>query len=157
MNPGRTWGNYFSRAAFWGGCLAAVSAGAQATNPAAPVLTAPALPEAGLSLLRVFGALALVLGLFLGGAYLFKNWQRLAVQHGRAPKLQLLETRSLGGRHSVFVIGYEQERFLIATSPTGVSLLSQLPNAEAELPPAPGGNLPPPTFAQALARVLKGK
>ena len=117
---------------------------------------APALPDAGLSLLRVFGALALVIGLFLGGAWVFKNGKRLAVQRGRAPKLNILETRSLGGRHSVSVIGYEQERFLIASSPAGVSLLSHLPNAAENETPAPEKTAPP-SFAQALAQVLKGK
>jgi flagellar biogenesis protein FliO len=133
------------------------SAFAQTTNSAAPPLIAPALPDAGLSLLRVFGALALVIGLFLGGVWLFKNWQRLSVQRGRAPQLNILETRSLGGRHAVFVIGYEQERFLVATSPAGVNLLSHLPNAADEETPAPEKTSPPPSFAQALTQVLKGK
>jgi flagellar biogenesis protein FliO len=133
------------------------SAFGQTTNSVATSLTAPALPDAGLSLLRVFGALALVIGIFLGGIWLFKNWQRLAVQRGRAPKLNILETRSLGGRHSVSVIGYEQERFLIASSPAGVNLLSHLPNAAEAEPSVPEKNSPPPSFAQALAQVLKGK
>jgi flagellar biogenesis protein FliO len=133
------------------------SAFAESTNSVATSLTAPALPDAGLSLLRVFGALALVIGLFLGGAWLFKNWKRLAVQRGRAPKLNILETRSLGGRHAVFVVGYEQERFLIASSPAGVSLLSHLPNAAEAESPAPEKTTPQPSFAQALTQVLKGK
>ena len=157
MNHGRTSGNYISSAAIASGWFAAVSAGAQSTNAVATALTAPALPDAGLSLLRVFGALSLVLGLFLGGVCLFKNWKRLAVQRGHAPKLNILETRSLGGRHAVSVVGYEQERFLIATSPTGVNLLSHLPSAVEGETPAPGLSSPPPSFAQALARVLKGK
>jgi len=66
------------------------------TNSPAPL--APALPDAGVSLLRITGALALVLGIFLGGAWLFKNWQRLAVPRSRQPKLNILETRSLGAR-----------------------------------------------------------
>jgi flagellar biogenesis protein FliO len=132
------------------------SAFAQSTNSAVVPLTVPSLPDAGLSVIRVFGALALVIGLFLGGVWLFKNWKRLAVQRGCAPKLNILETRSLGGRHSVSVIGYEQERFLIATSPTGVNLLSHLPNAAENDEPAPEKTTPP-SFAQALTRVLKGK
>jgi flagellar biogenesis protein FliO len=87
----------------------------------------PSLPDAGVSFIRVIGALALVIGLFLGGVWFFKNWQRLAVQRGRAPKLNILETRSLGGRQAIFVVGYNQERFLISSSPTGVNLLSHLP------------------------------
>jgi flagellar biogenesis protein FliO len=120
-------------------------------------VAAPPFPDAGVSLIRVTGALALVLGLFLGGAWVFKNWQRLAVQRGRQPKLNLLETRSLGARQAVFVVAYERQRFLVATSPAGVNLLSHLPDAETtETEPAerPGA---PMAFGQALAQVLKRK
>jgi flagellar biogenesis protein FliO len=122
-----------------------------------PPVAAPAFPEAGISLLRVTGALALVLGLFLCGAWLFKNWQRLAIQRGRQPKLNVLETRSLGARQAVFVVGYEHQRFLVATSAAGVNLLSHLPDAEAgETAPVekPAG---PMSFGQALSQVLKRK
>jgi len=126
-------------------------------DPAAAPLTAPSLPDAGVSLIRVTGALALVLGLFLGGAWVFKNWQRLSIQRGRQPKLNILETRSLGARQAVFVVAFERQRFLVATSAAGVSLLSHLPDAEAsepELAEKPGA---PMSFAQALTQVLKKK
>ncbi len=89
------------------------------------------MPDAGVSLLRVTGSLAIVLGIFLGGVWLYKNWQRLALQRGHAPKLNILETRPLGARQSIFVVGYEQQRFLVATSPAGVNLVSHLPDAAA--------------------------
>jgi flagellar biogenesis protein FliO len=128
------------------------------TNSTNLPLTAPTLPDAGLSLFRVVGALALVIGLFLGGVWFFRNWQRIAIQRGRAPKLNVLETRSLGGRHALFVVGYEQERFLIASSPSGVNLVSHLPTAvgSAESEATKTGT-PSPSFAQALTQVLKGK
>ena len=124
-------------------------------DPAGPSLAAPPLPDAGGSLIRVIGALALVLGVFLGGAWLFKNWQRLAIQRGRQPKLNILETRSLGARQAVFVVAYERQRFLVATSSSGVNLLSHLPDADAgeiESAEKPGA---PMTFGQALSQVLK--
>jgi len=120
-------------------------------------ITPPPFPYAAGSLIRVTGALALVLGLFLGGVWLFKNWQRLSLQHGHRPKLNILETRSLGARQAIFVVGYERQRFLVATSPAGVNLVSHLPDAEAgepETPEKPGGPMP---FSQALAQVLKRK
>ena len=121
------------------------------------VTAAPPLPDVGGSFIRVLGALALVLGIFLGGVWLFKNWQRLAARGGQVPKLNILETRSLGARQGIFVIGYDKQRFLIASSPTGVNLLSHLPEAEAgETTTAPATAAPLP-FAQALATVLKGK
>jgi len=128
---------------------------AQSTNAPAP---APLMPDAGVSLLRVTGSLAIVLGIFLGGVWLYKNWQRLALQRGRAPKLNILETRPLGARQSIFVVGYEQQRFLVATSPAGVNLVSHLPDAAAHAEEEPGEKpAGPMPFAQALAQVLKGK
>ena len=137
--------------------LIAAPAFAQLTNSAAAPLTVPPLPDAGLSVVKVFGALALVIGIFLGGVWLFRNWQRLAHQRGRAPKLNLLETRSLGGRHTIHVLGYEQERFLISVSPVGVSLLTHLPTATETADPATTPVTPGASFAQALSQVLKRK
>ena len=129
---------------------------AQTTNFVAAVpMAAPALPAVGPSVLRVLGALALVMGIFLGGVWLFRNLQRLALQRGRAPKLNIVETRPLGGRQALYVVGYEQGRFLIASSPAGVTLLSHLPDAGAD--EAPAGQNSSPAFAQALAQMLRGK
>lgn len=129
---------------------------AQITNTAgaAPM---PSLPNASLSVLRVFGALALVMGIFLGGVWMFRNWQRLARQHGRQPRLNILESRSLGGRQAIFVVGYQQQRFLVSSSPSGVSLLSHLPDAVEEPPPEGLVEKNPPPFPLLLARILKGK
>src|ERR1041385_2849611 len=64
---------------------------------AAPLsLPTTSLTDVGPSLLRVFGALALVLAIFLGGVWLFRNWQRLVIQRGRTPRLNTLQNRSLG-------------------------------------------------------------
>jgi flagellar biogenesis protein FliO len=134
-------------------------ASAQVTNaPAAPNLDMPPLPAAGPSIIRVMGALALVLGIFFGGVWLYRNWQRLTIQRGRAPKLNVMETRPLGGKHALYVIGYEQERFLVSASPNGVSLLTHLPTAEKGSAETPDTiTQAPPSFAQALTKVLKGK
>jgi flagellar protein FliO/FliZ len=124
---------------------------ADAVNSSSP------LPDAGVSLLRVSGALALVLGLFLGGVWLFKNWQRLSLRSGQKPKLSVLETRSLAARQSICVVGYDRQRFLIAASPTGINLLSHLPDAESGEPEATEKTVAPAPFAQALMQVLKRK
>ena len=149
-----------SRFLFWlvasGALGASGSAWAQITNAAAP-LVAPSLPNPAAAFIRILGALCLVIGLFFGGVWLYKNWQRLAAQRGQSPKLNILETRSLGGRHAIFVVGYEQERLLIASSPAGVTLLTHLPSAEVGEVAPPENNPAPPSFAQALAQVLKGK
>jgi flagellar biogenesis protein FliO len=139
------------------GLAGQVSSLAESTNYTVAPLTPPTLPDAGLSLVRVTGALVLVIGLFLGGVWLYRNWQRISLQRGRGPKLNVLETRSLGGRHAIYVVGYEQERFLIASSPTGVNLISHLPAVPEGAPDAESKASPPPSFAQAMAQVLKGK
>ncbi|HEV2456342.1 MAG TPA: flagellar biosynthetic protein FliO [Verrucomicrobiae bacterium] len=143
------------------GCLVcstcfAVTAFGQTNFIAGPVI-APALPDATVSLLRVAGAMAFVIGIFLGGVWLVKNWRRLTLQPGRGPKLQVLETRPLGGRHSLYVVGFEQQRFLISASPSGVTLLSHLPAAGENEPAGDAASGSKPAFAQTLAQVLKGK
>jgi flagellar biogenesis protein FliO len=127
------------------------------TNLATSPLVAPSLPNATAAFLRVMGALALVIGIFLAGVWMFKNWQRVALQRGRGPKLNILETRSLGGRHAIYVVGYEQERFLIASSPGGVNFLTHLPAAAGNDATASTGDPSTPTFNQTLSQALKNK
>ena len=128
---------------------------------AAPVLStnlppvSPALPEVGFSVIRVFGALALVLALFLAGVWLFKNWQRLALQSGRTAQLQVVEMKHLGGKHALYVVAYQQQRLLLASSPNGVTLVSHLPPADStEMEPSAVTN---PNFVQVLQQAVQGK
>jgi flagellar biogenesis protein FliO len=111
------------------------------------------LPDMGASMLRVMGALVIVLAIFLAGVWLFKNWQRLSMRRGAAPKLNVLEVRSLGQRQAIYVVGYEQQRLLLASSSAGVTLLSHLPSADAE-PLEPATKL---SFAEAFQQVLARK
>jgi flagellar biogenesis protein FliO len=68
------------------------------------------------------------------------------------PKLNVLESKSLGGRHVVYVVGYEEQRFLLGSSPTGIQMLAHLPEGEetVEEQPALG-------FMQSLQQVLAAK
>lgn len=121
----------------------------------ADVVAAPMnLPSAAPSLLRVLGALSLVLGLFLTGAWLLRNGRIFALRRGKATRLQVLESRSLGGKHGLFVVGYEDQRFLLGSSPAGIQMLSHLPSGipeEAQQPQAQECV----TFAQSLAQILR--
>ena len=113
------------------------------------------LPDAGASVLRVFGALLLVLALFFAGVWLFKNWQRFAArQNGTTPKLNVLEVKPLGNRHALYVVGYDRQRMLVASSPAGMTLLSQLPQASEE---DPGATVARPAFTDVLQRALGRK
>jgi flagellar biogenesis protein FliO len=114
---------------------------------------ASALPDMGASLMRVVGALVLVVAIFLAGVWLFKNWQRLTLRKGASPKLSVLEVRSLGQRQAIYVVGYEQQRMLLASSTAGVTLLSHLPSADAE----PAVDAPKMSFAEAFQQVLARK
>jgi flagellar biogenesis protein FliO len=67
--------------------------------------------------------------------WLFRHSQRFAFRNGRAPKLSVLEAKSLGQRHTLFVVGYDKQRMLVAASPTGITLLSSLPEAGPEEAP----------------------
>jgi flagellar biogenesis protein FliO len=125
--------------------------GSLAAAPPAPNLTPPELAPISLSIVRVVGALALVLALFVGGALLLRRWQTVSVRRGGSAKLAVLEARPLGNRQTIFLVGYEKQRMLVASSTAGVTLLSPLPSAETnastEIPPSPA-------FADALRAVL---
>ena len=135
--------------------LGTALAGAGATSTLTNLPTAlPLLPDVGASLLRMLGALALVIALFLGGVWLLRHGQPLLGKRGRSSKLRVVEARSLGGRQALYVVGYAQQRLLVASSPAGVSLLTTLPNADEteEEVSGPLGN-----FAQALQHTLSRK
>ena len=134
------------------------AASAQTTNYVASPVSVPSLPDAGASLFRVTGALALVIGIFLAGVWIYRNWQRVLRPRAQQPKLNVLEVRSLGGKHALYVVGYESERFLLASSPTGVNLVSPLPPADTATATAAEAEPPAPrlSFAESLAQVLKG-
>jgi flagellar biogenesis protein FliO len=126
---------------------------AQATN----TLTLHSdLPEVGLSAIRALGALALVLAVFFGGVWLFRNGQRLAWRKTGIPRLSILESRPLGNRFALYVVGYEQQRMLIGSSPAGISLLSQLPPA-TEPQTEPIAPAQAASFTQCLQQVLRRK
>jgi len=130
----------------------ATAASAFSQTNTLPLSHAP-LPDLSFSALRVMGALIFVLALFFGGVWLFRNWQRLMIQKGRAPKLSVLETKSLGNRHALYVVAYEQQRMMLAASPAGINLISHLPSADSEPLAAP----PAPLFAQTLQQMLSRK
>ena len=132
--------------------VAAVSSASfgQTTNLAA---VPPAVPDIGPSLLRVFGALALVLALFFGAVWFLQRSQRFVWRRGAVSKLEVLEVRSLGGKQAIYVVGYEQERLLIAASPAGISLVSHLPPATEK--PAAEAAPAVVSFTQTLQSLLR--
>jgi flagellar biogenesis protein FliO len=67
--------------------------------------------------------------------------------------------KALGGKHALYVVGYEQQRMLLASSPSGVTLVSHLPNAEAsELETSPAASpMSGENFVQVLQQAVQGK
>jgi flagellar biogenesis protein FliO len=109
------------------------------------------------ALFRVFGALALVLGVFFAGLWVWRNWQRFFGPRGLMPKLSIVEAKSLGQRHTLYVVGYEEQRMLLAASPTGVTMLTALPAAKVEMEkmapqPEPSG---PSNFGALLLHAIR--
>ncbi len=131
--------------------LAALDVSAESIDAAQASTLPGALPNAGASVFRVCGAFFVVVALFLGGVWLFRNWQRLTVQKSGGTKLNLIEVKSLGQRQALYVVGYQQQRMLLASSPAGVTLLSHLPSAGEAEKAASAPNL---SFAEALKHVL---
>ncbi len=129
-------------------------------NGALPMLAAAtgttSLPDAAGSVARMLTGLAFVFALFFAGVWLFKNWQRVARKRNKS-KLRVIEAQSLGPRQALYVIGYERQRFLVAASPGGVSLVSALAESqpvEEETAPTSGA---PASFARLLQNALGKK
>jgi flagellar biogenesis protein FliO len=102
----------------------------------AAALEAPPAPSLPASFLRVFGGLAVVLGLFAVGVWLARNGKRTLLRNGRPARLKVLEVCHLGQRQAIYVIGYDQQRLLVSTSTQGVQMLTTLPeDANDPLPP----------------------
>jgi flagellar biogenesis protein FliO len=136
----------------WGAAatfLVSCCSAAEPANPTAAVVPS-AFPDTGFSVLRLFGALSLVIGLFFGGIWLARNWQRIVARQVRAPELRVLEVKSLGGRQALWIVGYRQQRQLLASSPAGVTLLTELPLAPAD----EGAPAAAVDFAEAFKQVL---
>ena len=121
---------------------------AQLTNTNANTLVLHSeLPDFGLSLIRLMAALAIVLAVFFGGVWLFRNGQRLAWRRIGTPRLAVLESRSLGPRLAVYVIGYDQQRLLVGSSPAGLVVLSALPPARPGAAASSAAPAPAPAAA----------
>lgn len=90
---------------------------------------------------RALGSLILVLGLAGGGLWAFRSWGAKHLPGSGGNRLKVEETLALGERRFVSIIKADEEKFLIALSPQGVTLLARLDGFETA---------PTRPFAQAL-------
>lgn len=84
------------------------------------------------SAIRVITGLMVVLGLFYGGIWYYRN--RLSQQIGGAlsGQLRILETRYLGQKQGLHVVVYQGKRLLLGTSPNGIQKVADLPDLSDE-------------------------
>lgn len=89
---------------------------------------------------RAFGSVILVLGLAGGGLWAFRKWGAKRMPGSGGSRLRVEETLSLGDRRFVSILRADDEKFLIALSPQGITLLSRMDNFEPGDTPTPFGN-----------------
>lgn len=83
--------------------------------------------------LRIFGALLVVLAILLGGAWWFRKSRLFGLLPASQSNLIIVETKSLGSRHALHVVEYGEKRFLIADSPAGTNFLTNLDGLADEM------------------------
>jgi len=104
---------------------------------------------------RLFGALLLVVALFLGGAWIFKRTKLFNMVSAKQANLQIVESKSLGSRHSLHVVTYGNQRFMISDTPAGTQFLTSLDEPPAETEPDTTGKTDS-SFADKLKTVIEG-
>lgn len=132
----------------------AIAAETNALTAAAPI-SAPA--SVGASVFRMIGGLCVVISVSMIGAWAYRNRERFVGNRIRESKLRVLESRSLGARHSICVVAYDQQRILLSTSPTGVSMLTHLPDASLDEIEAETKAPSLPTFSEAFMQALASR
>ena len=105
--------------------------------------TVQGVPDQGPSAWRALGSMTLVLGLAGGALWALRRWGIKRLPGTGGSRLQVEETLALGDRRFVSILRAEHERFLIALSPGGITLLSRLELPDQEMEPG---------FAETLAR-----
>ena len=83
-------------------------------------------------MIRIVGALMIVMAILLGGAWWFRKSRLFGLVPAQSSHLNVIETRSLGSRHALHVVEYGSKRFLIADSPAGTNFLTDLEKLDEE-------------------------
>nr|WP_320132450.1 flagellar biosynthetic protein FliO [uncultured Holophaga sp.] len=75
---------------------------------------------------RALGSTILVLALIGGGLWAFRKWGAKRIPGNGGTRLQVEETLALGERRHVSILRADDEHFLIALTPQGITLISRL-------------------------------
>ena len=115
---------------------ALISIGQGADTPAVPASTpAPqAVPQLGGNSMQIAAYLGGMLVLFIGGAWLLRNGLPMMQKNKGPRKLNVSETRGLGGRQFLVVAEYENRKVLLGVCPGRIDYLCSLSSAEPEFP-----------------------
>lgn len=111
-------------------------------------------------MIRIVGALMIVMAILLGGAWWFRKSRLFGLVPAQSSHLNVIETRSLGSRHALHVVEYGSKRFLIADSPAGTNFLTDLEKLEEEATEeldATAEKISPGSFAGKLKTLLERK
>ncbi len=111
-------------------------------------------------MIRIVGALMIVMAVLLGGAWWFRKSRLFGLVPVQSSHLSVIETRSLGSRHALHVVEYGSKRFLIADSPAGTNYLTDLEKLEEDATEELGETaekFSPGSFAGKLKTLLERK
>ena len=111
-------------------------------------------------MIRIVGALMIVMAILLGGAWWFRKSRLFGLVPAQSSHLNVIETRSLGSRHALHVVEYGSKRFLIADSPAGTNFLTDLEKLEEEATEGldeAAEKISPGSFAGKLKTLLERK
>jgi len=89
---------------------------------------------------RAFGSVIVVLGLAGGGLWAFRKWGVKRMPGSGGGRIRIEETLNLGDRRFVSILRADDEKFLIALSPQGITLLSRLDSFEGGEAPTEFGH-----------------
>lgn len=124
-----------------------------------PTSQAPAPEPSGW---RTVGSMLLVGGLAMGSLWALKKWGQGRLPGTGGGKLRMEETLALGERRFVSILRCEDERYLLALTPQGITLLSKLDGIPGTAAPDFGEaldeqlNLPHPLPVRDAEALLKG-
>lgn len=84
------------------------------------------------SFFRVLSGLVIVILIFLGGVWLYKNRLTQPGAHALNGQLKVLESKFLGNKQGIVVIAYGNKRMMLGTTHGSMSKISDLPDLTDE-------------------------
>ncbi|NVD98324.1 flagellar biosynthetic protein FliO [Massilia sp. BJB1822] len=122
-------------------------------RPAQNAGLAPSGPSAAGSLLQTTLALAVVLGLLVGLAWLLKRFGPRSIASGNTVKL--VGALSVGARERILVVEVGEQWIVVGASPGRMNALATMPRQEGVAEALPQQNLPGANFAEWFKQTIE--